>query len=99
VQEYTNEFKKMDIMLGISPKNRDVLLKYLGGLHNHLQNKVILFKSKTIDEACVQAQYLENIRRKKGQPSGSKKKRPKTLSRGKISGKGNMRRCNIDGHT
>jgi hypothetical protein len=30
VQEYTIEFKKMAIMLGISPKNPYVLLKYLG---------------------------------------------------------------------
>jgi hypothetical protein len=36
VQEYTTEFRKMAIMLGISPKNPDVLLKYLGGLHSHL---------------------------------------------------------------
>jgi hypothetical protein len=34
--------------------------------------KVMLFKPRTIDEACVQAQYLENIGHKKGQPSGSK---------------------------
>ena len=36
VQEYTIEFRKMAIMLGISPKIPDVLLKYLGGLHSHL---------------------------------------------------------------
>jgi hypothetical protein len=59
-------------MLGISPKNLDVLLKYLGGLHSHLWKQVMLFKPRTIDEACVQAQYLENIGNKKGQPSGSK---------------------------
>jgi hypothetical protein len=35
---------------------------------------VILFKPRTIDEACVQAQYLENIGDKKGHPSGSKHK-------------------------
>ena len=36
VQEYTTRFRKMAIKLCISPKNPDVLLKYLGGLHNHL---------------------------------------------------------------
>jgi hypothetical protein len=36
VHEYTTEFRKMAIMLGISPKNPYVLLKYLGGLHSHL---------------------------------------------------------------
>ena len=61
----------MDIMLGISIKNPYVILKYMGGVHSHLQNKVMLFNPKTIDEVCVRAQYLGN---KKGQPSGSKHK-------------------------
>jgi hypothetical protein len=72
VHEYINEFRKMAMMLGISPKNLDVLLKYLGGLHSHLRKQVMLFKPKIIDEACVQAQCLENIGHKKGKPSGSK---------------------------
>jgi hypothetical protein len=72
VHEYTTEFRKMAIMLGISPKNPDALLKYLGGLHNHLRKKVILFKPSTMDEACVQAHYMDNIGHKKGKPSGSK---------------------------
>jgi hypothetical protein len=50
-----HEFKKMAIMLGISPKNLDVLLKYLGGLHSHLWRKVMLFKPRIVDEAYVQA--------------------------------------------
>jgi len=62
----------MDIMLGISPKNLIIFLKYLGGLHNHLQKQVILFKPRTIDEPSVQEKYLENIGNKKGQPNGSK---------------------------
>jgi len=70
----TTEFRKMTIMLGISPKNPDVLLKYLGGLHLHLREKVMLFKPKTMDEACVQAQYLENICLKRAQSSGLKQK-------------------------
>ena len=36
VQEYATKFKKMAIMLGISPKSPNVLLKYLGGLHSHV---------------------------------------------------------------
>ena len=64
----------MAIKLCISPKNPDVLLKYLGGLHNHLWKQVMLFNPRIVDEAYVQAQYLENISHKKGQPSGSKHK-------------------------
>ena len=72
MQEYTTEFRKMDFMLGISPRIPDVFLKYIGGLHSHLQKQVILFKPKKIDEACVQTQYPENIGYKKGYLSGSK---------------------------
>jgi hypothetical protein len=55
VQEYTIEFRKMVNVLGISPKNPDVLLKYLGDLQSHLRKQVMLFKPRTVDEACVQA--------------------------------------------
>ena len=34
----------------------------------------MLFKPRTINEAYVQAQYIKNIRNKKGYPSGSKNK-------------------------
>ena len=61
MQEYITEFRKMEIMLGVSPKNPNVLLNYLGSLHRHLHEQVMLFKPKLVDEACVQAQYLENI--------------------------------------
>jgi hypothetical protein len=62
----------MAIMLGISSKNLDVLLKYLRGLHSHLQNQVMFFKQNTLDEAYVHARYLENMGHKKWYPSGSK---------------------------
>ena len=71
MKEYTTEFRKMAIMLGISTKNPYVL-KYSWGLHDHLKNQVILLKPKTIDKACVQAYNLENIVHKKGKQSGSK---------------------------
>lgn len=45
----------MEIMLGISLKNFDVLLKYLSTPHSHLQKKMMLFKSKIVDEVCVYA--------------------------------------------
>jgi hypothetical protein len=68
VQEYTTEFRKMAIMLGIYPKNPDVLLKYLGDLHSHLRKQVMDVKHRTVDEACVQA----HIGKKKGHQGGSK---------------------------
>ena len=48
-------------MLGISPKNPDVLLKYLGGLHHHLREASDVVQAQNSGQACVQAQYLENI--------------------------------------
>ena len=42
-------------MLGISPKNLDVLVEYLGGLHINLYKKVMLFKHVLVDEACIKA--------------------------------------------
>jgi hypothetical protein len=42
---------------------------------------VILFKIRTMDEACVHAQYLENIGQKKLEPSGSKKKEHRESSK------------------
>ena len=32
----------------------------------------MLFKPKSVDKDCVEAQYLKNIRKKKGKSSGSK---------------------------
>jgi hypothetical protein len=89
VREYTIEFKKLAMMLGISPKNLDVLLKYPGGLHSHLRKQVIFFKPRTVDEACVQEQFLENIGHKKGsQTVPSIKSTRKLPRRGRRSGKG-----------
>jgi hypothetical protein len=72
VQEYTIEVQKNGHYVGYISQELDVLLKYLGGLHSHLWRQVMLFKPRIIDEACVQAQYLENMGKNKGQPSGSK---------------------------
>lgn len=74
MQEYTTKFKKIVIMLGISPNSPDVFLKYLGSMHHHMCEKVRLFKPKSVDGACLQAQYLEKIGLKRAQSSGLKKK-------------------------
>jgi hypothetical protein len=49
----------------------------------------MLFNTMKLDEACVQAQYLENIGQKKRQPSGSKQKENQKASKeGKKKWKG-----------
>jgi hypothetical protein len=42
---------------------------------------VILFNPRIVNEACVHAQYLENIGQKKGNPSGSKQKEHQEASK------------------
>lgn len=71
----------MAIMLGISPKNLYVLLKYLGGLHHHLREQVMLLKPKMVDEDCLEAQYLENIGLKRAQSSGLTQKEKQDASK------------------
>jgi hypothetical protein len=59
----------------------------------------MLFKPKTVDEACVQAQYLENIGHKKGQPSGSKQKEHQDASKeGKKKWKGKDKKMTTTTH-
>jgi hypothetical protein len=65
VQEYTIELKKMEIMLGITPMNLVVLLKYIGDLQNDLRKQVMFFKPRIVDEGYVQEGYLKNIRKNK----------------------------------
>lgn len=54
----------------------------------------MLIKPMTIDEACVHnTYYLENMEKKKGKPSGSKKKEHLNTSKeGKKKGKERIRR-------
>ena len=61
--------------------NIDVHLKYLGGLHNHLQKKMLPFDPMKINESCVQEQDLDNIGHNNGQPSGSKQKENQDTSK------------------
>jgi hypothetical protein len=61
----TTKFIKKGTKLGISPKNPNVLLDYLDDIHSHLK-KVMHFKPRRVDEACMQAQCLKNMENKKG---------------------------------
>jgi len=47
----------MAIMLGISFKNLDVLLKYLGGLHYRLK-KLMILKPRKVNDYFVKEQHL-----------------------------------------
>lgn len=42
-------------MLEINIKYLSMLIKYIGGLHSHLQNTIMLFDPVDFDKTCVQA--------------------------------------------
>ena len=53
------KFRKQATFLGVSLKDPQNLMKYIGGLHSHLQKTIMLFNPTNIDQVCVHAQYLE----------------------------------------
>jgi hypothetical protein len=59
VQEYTNEFRKMALMLDIPLHTQETLMKYIGGLPAHIHNTVFMFGPTNLDEVYVQATYIE----------------------------------------
>lgn len=58
VQDYTQEFRRRSLMLGVDLKSQDTLLKYIGGLHNYLRHMILMFNHNSLDEVCVQATHL-----------------------------------------
>jgi hypothetical protein len=59
VQEYTDGFRKMALMLYIPLKTQETLMKYIGGLPAHIRNTVFMFGPTNLDEVSVQATYIE----------------------------------------
>jgi hypothetical protein len=59
VQEYTDGFRKMALMLDIPLHTQENLMKYIGGLPAHIRNIVFMFGPTNLDEVYVQATYIE----------------------------------------
>jgi hypothetical protein len=59
MQEYTDGFCKMALMLDIPLHTQETLMKYIGGLPAHIHNTVFMFGPTNIDEVYVQATYIE----------------------------------------
>jgi hypothetical protein len=59
VQEYTDGFRKMALMLDIPLQTQETLMKYIGGLPAHIRNTVFMFGPTNLDEVSVQATYIE----------------------------------------
>jgi hypothetical protein len=59
VQEYTDGFRKMALMLDIPLHTQETLMKYIGGLPTHIRNIVFMFGPTNLNEVSVQATYIE----------------------------------------
>jgi hypothetical protein len=59
MQEHTNGFRKMELVLDIPLHTQETLMKYIGGLTTHIQNIVFMFGPTNIDEVYVQETYIE----------------------------------------
>jgi hypothetical protein len=60
VQEYTQEFRKRALILGIPLYTQETLFKYIGGLHTYLRHMILMFNPTNLDEVCVQATHIES---------------------------------------
>jgi hypothetical protein len=61
---YKSNYKFHEVIhpIGISSNNINVAIGHLGGLHIHMRSQVMVFKSKTIDEALCKPNALNLIR-------------------------------------
>ena len=59
VQNYTQEFRRRALVLGVNLSSQDTLLKNIGGLHSYLRHTILMFNPTNFDEVCVQATHLE----------------------------------------
>ena len=59
MQVYTQEFRNIALMLGISLDSPETLLKYIGGLHIYMRHTILMFNPTSIYEVSVQATHLE----------------------------------------
>ena len=59
VQDYTQEFRRRALLLGVDLQAQETLLKYIDGLHSYLRHTILMFNPTSLDEVCVQATHLE----------------------------------------
>ena len=53
VQDYTQEFIKRSLMLGVDLQSQDTFLKYIGGLHGYLRHTNLMFNPNNLYDMCV----------------------------------------------
>jgi hypothetical protein len=107
VQEYTDGFRKMALMLDIPLQTQETLMKYIGGLPAHIRNTVFMFGPTNLDEVSVQATYIEAGKAGVSGESSSSRKEDKRKRYGngknanavsKKEGKPSCKHCKKEGH-
>jgi hypothetical protein len=106
VQEYTEEFCKMDLMLDVPLTTQETLMKYIGRFSAYIRNTIFMFGPTNIDEVFVQATYIEagktrvsvsgkSSSKKDGKGKGNgKKSNSATVKEEKLS----CKHCKKEGH-
>jgi hypothetical protein len=106
VQECTDEFRKMKLMLNIPLHTQETLMKYIRGLPTHICNIVFMFGPTNLDEVSVQETYIEawktgvgisgeSFSRKEEKRKGNgKKENSQTMKEKKLS----CQHCKKEGH-
>ncbi|GJY15489.1 glutamate-rich WD repeat-containing protein 1 [Tanacetum coccineum] len=111
VQEYTTNFRRLAVTLGISTNNEDVFTKYVAGLPQQIQTEMRLHTTKNISKASSIAMAIELKNKSSGQKfqegskgegssrGDSKKDFRKTISMQSANGNKYCSNCRITGHT
>ena len=87
VQDYTQEFRRRALLLGVDLQSQDTLLNYIGDLHSHLRHTILMFNPTSLDEVCVQATHLEARGKntfEEGRNKPFKGKKKEKTSKGKL---------------
>jgi hypothetical protein len=96
VQEYTDEFHKMALMLYIPLHTKETLMKYIGDLPAHIRNTIFMFGPTNLDEVFVQETYINAGKTRVGvSGESSSKKEDKRKGNGKKSNSMTRREENL----
>jgi hypothetical protein len=106
VQEYTDGFHKMALMLDIPLHTQETLMKYIGGLPAHIHNTIIMFGPTNIDKVSVKKTYIESGKTRVGvSEESSSRKEDKRKWNGKKENsvtrkeeKPSCKHCKKEGH-
>jgi hypothetical protein len=106
LKEYTDEFRKMALMLDVSLTTQENLMKYVGGLPSYNHNTVFIFGPTNLDEVSIQVMYIEEGKtrvsvsresssKKDGKGEGNGKKANSTIVKEE---KLSCKNCKKEGH-